>query len=524
MIYIVGSGPVGISCAYALLKKGISVTMLDVGTTLESNKKKIVHILKDENKENWDKKLLQEVKKKMSVSASGLPKKLLFGSDFAYRGVAENLKIYTSQVDWSGSFSRGGLSNVWGAAILPYRQNDINDWPISLADLEPFYKHIFQFMNLSARKDSLEEIFPLYTNKQQNLCHSRQASILLRHLENEKTYLNEQRIFFGSSRLAVCADVNKNLSGCCYCGLCLYGCPYNLIFNADNVLSMLLKQNGFIYINEVIVEKVEENGNIVKIYGKKNDKNICFEADRVFLACGAIPTSKILLQSLHEYDHEIKMKYSQYFLLPLISYDSAKLVEKEELHTLSQVFLEILDPIISSNTIHLQLYTYNDLYSNAIKQRAGIFYPFIKKISKNIISRLFIVQGYIHSLQSPEIGISLDASGKLNLEAKHNKETKKVVTKILRKLAKNSKKLRFYPLTPFLKIGQVGSGYHYGGTFPMSKEPNKLQTDIFGRPFGLKRVHAIDASIFPSIPSTTITFTAMANAYRIASTFGEIEQ
>jgi choline dehydrogenase-like flavoprotein len=44
-----------------------------------------------------------------------------------------------------------------------------------------------------------------------------------------------------------------------------------------------------------------------------------------------------------------------------------------------------------------------------------------------------------------------------------------------------------------------------------------LETDVFGRLPGWKRVHLVDASVFPSIPATTITLTAMANAHRIAS-------
>jgi hypothetical protein len=30
-------------------------------------------------------------------------------------------------------------------------------------------------------------------------------------------------------------------------------------------------------------------------------------------------------------------------------------------------------------------------------------------------------------------------------------------------------------------------------------------------------VHAVDATVFPTIPSTTITYSVMANAHRIAS-------
>ena len=51
----------------------------------------------------------------------------------------------------------------------------------------------------------------------------------------------------------------------------------------------------------------------------------------------------------------------------------------------------------------------------------------------------------------------------------------------------------------------------------MTKTPQKVtDTDIFGRPRGIKRIYAIDSSIFPSIPASTIGVVAMANAYRIA--------
>jgi len=42
-----------------------------------------------------------------------------------------------------------------------------------------------------------------------------------------------------------------------------------------------------------------------------------------------------------------------------------------------------------------------------------------------------------------------------------------------------------------------------------------FRSDMVGRPASLKRVHLLDASTFPTIPATTITYTAMANSDRI---------
>ena len=54
----------------------------------------------------------------------------------------------------------------------------------------------------------------------------------------------------------------------------------------------------------------------------------------------------------------------------------------------------------------------------------------------------------------------------------------------------------------------------------MRSDPGPLETDVFGRVQGWKRIHVVDASVFPSIPATTITLTAMANAHRIGSELG----
>lgn len=98
-----------------------------------------------------------------------------------------------------------------------------------------------------------------------------------------------------------------------------------------------------------------------------------------------------------------------------------------------------------------------------------------------------------------------------------NPETGKTLRKLVKKLIGLVPLTGLMPLFPMLQPGKPGRGFHTGGTFPMRNQPGPGESDIFGRPAGLKRVHAVDASVFPTVPATTITFTAMANAYRIGS-------
>ena len=60
------------------------------------------------------------------------------------------------------SLALGGLSNVWGAAMLPYRDEDISDWPIKNSDLTQHYRAVTEITGLAAQRDDLEEIFPLH--------------------------------------------------------------------------------------------------------------------------------------------------------------------------------------------------------------------------------------------------------------------------------------------------------------------------------------------------------------------------
>jgi len=57
----------------------------------------------------------------------------------------------------------------------------------------------------------------------------------------------------------------------------------------------------------------------------------------------------------------------------------------------------------------------------------------------------------------------------------------------------------------------------------MAAQPKPGESDLLGRPYGMRRIHAVDATVLPSIPATTITLTVMANAYRIGSAAMEEE-
>ena len=160
MYYVVGSGPAGISCVQALIAAGKEVTILDSGLQLEDERSQAINNLAATDASDWTPAATAFLREGISSGASGIPLKLAYGSDFPYRQVAGATAIQCEGSETKPSYACGGFSTVWGAAVMPYWQQDIEEWPISIKDLEPGYRAVLEWMPLSAQNDDLAKFFP----------------------------------------------------------------------------------------------------------------------------------------------------------------------------------------------------------------------------------------------------------------------------------------------------------------------------------------------------------------------------
>jgi hypothetical protein len=227
------------------------------------------------------------------------------------------------------------------------------------------------------------------------------------------------------------------------------------------------------------------------------------------------------LRSQAAYDRPLTLRDSQYFLFPLLLARRTRNVQSEALHTLSQLFIELNQPRISRHSVHLQLYSYSDIIGQAVCNSLG---P-LKIFTRPLEERMIIVQGYLHSDESPTIAMTLKRDGEkdfLQLDAQPNPTTRHTVQKVLRELLSQTRRLGGIVMPPMLQLAGPGRSFHCGGSLPMRATAGKFESDTLGRPHGWSRVHAVDASVLPDIPATTITFSVMANAHRIGwETAGE---
>jgi hypothetical protein len=306
--------------------------------------------------------------------------------------------------------------------------------------------------------------------------------------------------------------------------MCLAGCPYDLIYNTRQTLERLETCPRFTYVPRLVVRTLEERGDQVVVRGEDAQTGAPRElrAARCFVAAGVIPSARIVLESLGWVDRPVRLLDSQYNVLPLLAVRATPGVETEALHTLCQIFLEVDDPKLSRHNIHCQLYTYNTLFKAALGKTAGGLLVRLPLVPKAILGRLMVALCYLHSDDSGGVQLRLErkvgtARGALVAEPERTPKTARVVRGLGRTLLRHAPALGFAAAAPAVHIASPGRGYHSGGTFPMNAHPSDAQTDVLGRLAAWRRVHLVDASIMPTIPSATITYSVMANAHRIAS-------
>lgn len=226
---IIGAGPNGISAAIPFLKeKSYEVKIICSGESLF-------------NENLFD---LQNHLRKLSIqekhdywkdnhigSKTLIPQKVFFGSDKIFQNKIADLKI-EKDINFNTSHSIGGLSNVWGANVCAFSQNDLNKYHANQKVLIKELEAITGLFPISGYKDDIDHdsnYIINYFKKNLNYCH--QATKLYQNYNKYLEYFKKNKIRVGYAKLAIQAENSTHDRNCENCGLCMYGCHKNSIFN-----------------------------------------------------------------------------------------------------------------------------------------------------------------------------------------------------------------------------------------------------------------------------------------------------
>lgn len=517
-ICIIGSGLSAMAAAAALAARGCRPLILDTGLEPDPEARSLRGRLATAEPEDWRAEDLARLRRTGPPAANGIPRKLWFGSDFAFREMGPAVKMDLRNASVHRSFAAGGFSNVWGGAIQPLGDAGFDGWPLSARDLAPHYAAIDELIHGGIGSSATQDNGPA-SESGPGLRPSRQAAEFLADLEANRDRLAGDGIGFSPSRLA--ARDGDGPDGCRYCGLCLYGCPYGRLYSARDTLDRLRTDGAVEYIPGMVVDRIRSTGDGLEVEARScaDGGRQIVSARRVFLGAGLLSTARIVLHSLEAFDTPVRIRHSDIFTLPVLRHHAAEGIFNERLHTLCQLFMEIEDRAAGIPPVHLQWYGYNDLYPRILRERAGRAGTFVLPAFRPVHARLFTVFGYLPSGHSSEIELRLTggAEPRLELTGHPNPEAIRISRGVARKLFRLRRVLRAVPLTPLLRLDLPGGGYHSGGTFSMRRTPGRLETDRRGGLAALPGLHLIDASVLPEVPAAPLAFTVMANAHRIAA-------
>ncbi len=517
-VVVIGSGPAGAAATQALCDAGLFVTVLDAGDRIEDGAMDVFDALARSEPERWPPELLRGARETFPADVGHIPLKPAYGSLFPYALDDPDLPLASDGADVVCSHAFGGLSNAWGASILPYRQVDIEDWPVSLAQLAPHYRAVQSMLPVAAERDELAEVLPLYTDAPGALARGRQAQLVLEHLRRHRPALAAAGFGFGASRLAV-RTATAESSRCRHSGMCLYGCPYRSIYNAAQTFERLSAAGRIDYRGGVHVERLSELAGAVEIDFHRRERPQeagRLSASRVFVGCGAICSTRLMLNSLGRRRCTLRMRDSQYFVIPALTPRAVPVSVATQGNTLAQVFLELDGGRVSERSVHLQVYGYNDIMLAALARRLPLPAAALERILRPLLGRLLVLQGFLHSADSPGLTVAFEPD-RVRVSGDRLPPRAGCVARVVRRLAAHGRALGMLPAPGLWHAGRPGKSNHLGGTLPMRSSPRELETDTLGSLPGMSRVHIVDASVFPSIPATTITLSVMANAHRIAT-------
>ena len=522
-VAVIGSGLAGVFAARALAARGLKVTMLDVGETLDPRRNAIVARLRELGPEAWPLEDRDFISGNATVGGDELPKKMHFGSDYIYAGHRPFAQVITDTTGRAPfpTFARGGFSNIWGAAVLPPDACDMADWPISRAAMEPCFRKVAEALPLCGDGGSLSQSFPAYRNALGHLDPGPQGAALLEDLHQAKSELAAAHVLYGPARLAIHTASEDAVLPCNGCGQCFTGCVRGSIFSTMPMLEQMIRRNEIDYRGGLFVKSVKEDADkvrleIVDLANGTRD----LSCNAVFIAAGPLNTTAMLLRSANYFDRPVTLKESQKFVVPALRSRAAATVMEKSSLTLAAAFIEAKVPELSDHWVHMQMIPMNEMIVTG-SRLPGLRSSWGRRLWGPVLRRAMVAWCGMHSDHSSSLELRLlpapNDGHTISLALNVSQKARNHARVAARRLARTLRHAGVYMQPRIIRFANPGSGTHCGASFPMRARPSDaFDTDALGRPFGWRRVHAVDASVLPSIPGTTLAFAVMANAARIA--------
>jgi len=536
-ILIIGSGPTGVHFALSVLKKNHQVTMIDVGTQRpamalpEENFTGLKQSLDDPVRyflgEKFDAAILPEPGTDSKYYALPPSKDYVFEApqffDFATYGLSPLV-----------SFAAGGLAEAWTGGCYPLNDTELSAFPFSYDDIEPYYGEVARRIGIAGAEDDLARFHPHHDDlSPPPSLDENSARLLARYEDRRATLISKHKIIMGRSRYAVLTEGRDGRGGCRYCGRCLWGCPNQAFYTPSLTLRECVAHANFTYRAGFFASyfRLAPDSSIAHLvaYAVKGCGRETFCADAYILACGTISTSNLILRSVYKSTGEIirltGLTDNRQVLAPFINLSMLGRSYNPDSYQYHQLAIGMLSAD-STQYIHGQITTLKAATVHPLIKSLPVDFKTAISLFSDFRSGLGVISlffndwrredNYLTLEQQPSMDGTRDTWPRLAIHYRPPEDDPTRIDSALAKLRRFFYDLRA-PIIPGLtRISPVGSGVHYSGTLPMSREKKSWCLSENCQSYDIPNLFIVDGAAMPFLPAKNLTFTLMANAVRVA--------
>lgn len=208
------------------------------------------------------------------------------------RSYAGSFEYHNSNKDWVFDPNFGGSSNCWTGCTPRFLPNDFKlkslygvaqDWPITYADLDPYYNEVEEIMMIGG-----PAVTPFPRSKPYPLPPQKLSSV-------DKLLMERYKELYISQPTARATVAVGNRNGCCTSAVCEL-CPVNSKFTVENTLGTVYKDPRVtLRYNSQVFNLITENNKAKAVVYKNEGKDHEVAADIIALGSNAIFNAHILL-------------------------------------------------------------------------------------------------------------------------------------------------------------------------------------------------------------------------------------
>lgn len=395
------------------------------------------------------------------------------------------------------SSARGGLSSIWGAGVLVRDPEELAQFGPAEDGVRAGYDALLDAMAVVGRPDDTSRRFPWPAD-----LSAAPQSARFHHVVSRLQQGAAGGPLFGYPRLAL--DLNAS-SGCIRCGQCLSGCPSHLFFESRRAIGDLVAAGTASWrTGPALALEACDAGMGVRVPSGR------VVAERIHLAAGPVATAA-LLQRSGLAPSTLVLEDSAVFYTAFLNSRGPV----DDVYEYASSHLVAFADRTGARDFQLAVYEANPEYRSRIRQLAPAAPSAL--IPDWALRRINAGIGFLPPAVSGRLVVRSGPGMRAWVSRRRHPGTKQAARAAIRAVGRPLRAQGIFPVPGAVIVPPPGSGYHVGASLPVGGG----LVDFRGRLRDAPSVHIADASSLPHVWAGSHTFTAMANAYRIA--FGACE-